>query len=107
MLHGTSIRSGTATVSRHGPTAAVRNSIVHLKPDDGTGPAQKVLASLRVMGLCDAEQPGIAMSWFGQVANRRRHWRTKQRVCGSAPARSSAAGYGALVPPSRPVAVRG
>ena len=47
---------------------AVRDAIIHMKPEKITGEPHKILQRLRANDLCEAVKPGVAASWLGQIS---------------------------------------
>ena len=49
---------------------ALRDAIVHLKPEKITGDPHKILQRLRAKDLCEPPEPHATGSWLGQVSTR-------------------------------------
>src|SRR5215831_5796443 len=49
---------------------AVRDAIIHMKPEKITGEPHKILQRLRANDLCEDVKPGVAASWLGQISTR-------------------------------------
>jgi hypothetical protein len=49
---------------------AIRDAIVHYKPDNVTQNPHKIVAALAGRGLCEPEQPHVKSSWLHQITTR-------------------------------------
>jgi hypothetical protein len=49
---------------------ALRDAIIHMKPEQITGEPHKLLQRLRAKDLCEDGQPNLTASWLGQISTR-------------------------------------
>lgn len=49
---------------------AMRDAIIHMKPEKITGEPHKILRRLRAKDLCEDTEPGVTASWLGQISTR-------------------------------------
>jgi hypothetical protein len=49
---------------------AMRDAIIHMKPEKITGEPHKILQRLRAKDLCEDAEPGVTASWLGQISTR-------------------------------------
>ena len=70
VLGGETYDKGSQPYQDFDTLLAIRDAIIHMKPEEITGEPHKLLQRLRAKDLCEDGQPGVNASWLGQVSTR-------------------------------------
>jgi hypothetical protein len=70
VLGGETYETGSQPYQDFDILFAMRDAIIHLKPERITGEPHRIIERLRAKDLCKDEEPGVTASWLGQISTR-------------------------------------
>lgn len=70
VLGGESYDKGSQPYQDFDTLFAMRDAIIHMKPEKITEEPHKILQRLRAKNLCEDPEPGVKASWLSQISTR-------------------------------------
>jgi hypothetical protein len=70
VLGGVTYDKGSQPYQDFDTLFAMRDAVIHMKPEKITAEPHKILQRLQAKDLCEDAEPGVTASWLGQISTR-------------------------------------